>query len=217
MVTILGVIIIGVLVAKVYYRKCYIHKLAKSDFARTQTENYTTIVHFILLIIVLLILSVSFAKVSDLYEAKTEYSTKTDSQLIYSLKNQSTQEIEGSRTWVYGHIESDEVVTYKYCVAERIDGRKVKKIKTLEDEDNDIYIDDSLKTDEAPRLDIINNIETTYYVLKHPERKRIYELFFPLYHLAAALREDKDEYMTSKYVFVIPKGSISYDYDVDTE
>lgn len=145
---------------------------------------------------------------------KKKCSTDTESQRIFSLKDTSANQIEGTFVFATGHIESDEVVTYKYCTEATVDGKKVKEIKSLKVDNNEIYFDESLKKDESPRLEMCK--KTTYKELKHPEKSNIYKKFVPGYRLFSDYIQDI-KHTETKYVFVVPEGSISYDFNVDME
>lgn len=145
---------------------------------------------------------------------KKKYSTDTENQRIFSLKDTSANQVKGTFILATGHMESDEVVTYKYCAEATVDGKKVKEIKFLKADNNEIYFDESLKKDESPRLEIRK--KTTYKELKHPEKSNTYKKFVPGYHLFCNYVKEC-EYTETKYVFVVPEGSISYDFNVDME
>lgn len=167
--------------------------------------------------------------VSGIFVASREYTEEdtttsdTESKEIYALKDSASQE---SRITIYNGIfiisgttsTWDGDSTYKYCVEDTVDGRKVKKITTLTADAEDVFFDDTLEDASKARLDVITTKEKKGEFLKHPENKLWYASFIPGSMMDEAVSILSHEHYTeTQYIFVVPQGSITNEIDIDME
>lgn len=137
----------------------------------------------------------------------------TNSYNLYALKDNANGI--STTSFILGQATTNAYTTYTFLTDDE-ENEGLKKVETVSTYGNEILFDDSLANPSDARLDVVT---TKVTVKRVPEELTLRKnLLIPGY-FARNLFLNKNGYTktTQKYIFVVPKDSIAYEYNIDLE
>lgn len=137
----------------------------------------------------------------------------TNSYNLYALKDNANGI--STTNFILGQATTNAYTTYTFLTDDE-ENKGLKKVETVSTYSNEILFDDSLTNPSDARLDVVT---TKVTVKRVPEELTLRKNLLIPGCFMQNLFSDKNGYTktSKKYIFVVPKDSITYEYNVDLE